>query len=252
MTGSSTGGALVLVHPSPDVLAHAVAGRLLAALADAQAQRGVAHVSLTGGTIGTKALAAVAASPARDSVDWSRVHVWWSDERFLPAGDPERNATQAEEALLRHLPLDRSLVHVPPASDGPDGDDPDVAAARYAAALAAAADGAEVPAFDVLLLGMGPDGHVASLFPHHPGLARDDSSVVGVRESPKPPPVRLSFTFGALARARAVWLVAAGAEKAAAVARGVAGGDVAETPAAGAHGTETTLWLVDAAAAGEL
>ena len=252
MTASSTGPALVVVHPTPDVLAHAVAGRLLAALADAQALRGVAHVSLTGGTIGTKALAAVAASPARDSVDWSRVHVWWSDERFLPAGDPERNATQAEEALLRHLPLDRALVHVPPASDGPDGDDPDAAAARYAAALAAAADGAEVPAFDVLLLGMGPDGHVASLFPQHPGLARDDSSVVGVRESPKPPPLRVSFTFGALARARQVWVVASGAEKAGAVARGVAGGDVAQTPAAGVRGTERTLWLVDEAAAADL
>jgi 6-phosphogluconolactonase len=102
------------------------------------------------------------------------------------------------------------------------------------------------------MLGMGPDGHVASLFPHHPGLARDDSSVVGIRESPKPPPLRLSFTFGAIARARQVWLVAAGAEKAAAVAHGVAAGDVAETPAAGVFGTDRTLWLVDEAAAAEL
>ena len=244
--------ALVVRHPSPDVLAHAAAARLLAAVADAQALRGEAHVSLTGGTIGGKTLAAVAASPARDAVDWSRVHLWWSDERFLPAGDPERNATQAQDALLGQLPLDPAKVHLPPASDGPDGDDLDRAAARYAAELAAAAGGAEVPAFDVLLLGMGPDGHVASLFPQHPGLARDDSSVVGIRESPKPPPLRVSFTFGAIARARQVWLVAAGAEKAAAVARGVAGGDVSQTPAAGVHGTEATLWLVDQAAAADL
>nr|WP_246314314.1 6-phosphogluconolactonase [Kineococcus aurantiacus] len=237
-------------------MASATAGRLLAAIADAQAARGVAHVSLTGGTIGGKTLAAVASSPARDAVDWGRVHFWWSDERFLPTGDPERNATQAQEALLTALQegpgLDLATVHYPPATDGPDGDDLDTAAARYAAELLRFGAGAEAPEFDVLLLGMGPDGHVASLFPHHPGLGRDDSSVVGVRESPKPPPLRVSFTFGAIARAREVWLVASGAEKAAAVARGVAAGDVAQTPAAGVAGTERTLWLVDEAAAADL
>ncbi|PRY18012.1 6-phosphogluconolactonase [Kineococcus rhizosphaerae] len=243
---------LVVRHESPEVLAAATAGRLLAAIADAQAARGLAHVSLTGGTIGGKTLAAVAASPARESVDWKRVHLWWSDERFLPAGDPERNATQAQDALLGALDLDPATVHLPPASDGPDGDDLDAAAARYAAELLQFGAGAEAPEFDVLLLGMGPDGHVASLFPHHAGLGRDDSSVVGVRESPKPPPLRVSFTFGAIARARQVWLVAAGAEKAAAVARGVAAGDVSETPAAGVFGTERTLWLIDQAAATDL
>lgn len=243
---------LVVQHPTPDLLASATAGRLLAAIADAQAARGVAHVSLTGGTIGGKTLAAVASSPARDSVDWKKVHFWWSDERFLATGDAERNATQAQDALLSVLDLDLATVHYPPALDGPDGDDLDAAAARYAAELLQFGQGAEVPAFDVLLLGMGPDGHVASLFPQHPGLARDDSSVVGVRESPKPPPLRVSFTFGAIARARQVWLVAAGAEKAAAVARGVAAGDVSETPAAGVFGTERTLWLVDSTAAADL
>lgn len=243
---------LIVRHSTPDLLAAATAGRLLAAIADAQAARGVAHVSLTGGTIGGKTLAAVASSPARDSVDWKRVHFWWSDERFLATGDPERNATQAQEALLGALDLDLTTVHYPPAVDGPDGDDLDAAAARYAAELLQHGDGAEVPAFDVLLLGMGPDGHVASLFPHHAGLGRDDSSVVGVRESPKPPPLRVSFTFGAIARARQVWLVASGAEKAPAVSRGVAAGDVSETPAAGVFGTDRTLWLVDSAAASDL
>ncbi|MGI4896580.1 MAG: 6-phosphogluconolactonase, partial [Janthinobacterium lividum] len=103
---------LVVVHPTPDVLAHATAGRLLTAIADAQAVRGLAHVSLTGGTIGGKTLAAVASSPARDSVDWTRVHVWWSDERFLPTGDPERNATQAQDALLSQLPLTAATLHL--------------------------------------------------------------------------------------------------------------------------------------------
>ncbi|MEZ0163595.1 6-phosphogluconolactonase [Kineococcus sp. LSe6-4] len=245
-------GTSVVRYATPDLLAAATADRLLSALADAQAARGTAHVALTGGTIGGRTLAAVAAAATRDAVDWRRVHFWWSDERFLPTGDPERNATQAQDALLDALDLDLSTVHYPPATDGPDGDDLDAAAARYAAELLQHGEGAEVPAFDVLLLGMGPDGHVASLFPAHPGLARDESSVVGIRESPKPPPLRVSFTFGAIARARQVWLVAAGAEKAAAVARGVAAGDVSETPAAGVAGTERTLWLIDEAAAGDL
>ncbi|MFB9376389.1 6-phosphogluconolactonase [Kineococcus gynurae] len=244
--------ARVVVAPDKEALAVAVAARLLTTLADAIAERGRAHVSLTGGSIGVAALAAVADSPARSTVDWSRVHLWWSDERFLPAGDPDRNATQAREALLDALPLDPATVHEPPASDGVDGDDPGAAAARYAAELAAQGEGAETPEFDVLLLGMGPDGHVASLFPGHEGLARDESSVVAIRDSPKPPPTRLSFTFGALHRARRVWLVAAGGEKAPAVARGVGGDDPSSTPAAGVHGSLETLWLLDAAAAADL
>jgi len=105
-----------------------------------------------------------------------------------------------------------------------------------------------VPEFDVLLLGMGPDGHVASLFPGHDGLAARGATV-GVHGSPKPPPDRVSLTFDALRRAREVWVVAAGAEKAAQAAAALAGGAVTDVPAAGARGTERTLWLLDAAAA---
>ena len=248
----SAPAARVVVHPSADVLAAAVAARLLTALADAQAERGEVHVVLTGGTIGVRSLAAVASSPARDVVDWSRVHVWWGDERHLPAGDPDRNATQAQEALLRHLPLRPEHVHLPPASDGPSGDDVEAAARAYAAELAAAAGGADVPEFDVLLLGVGPDGHVASLFPGQDAVHESGRSVVGVPDSPKPPPARTSLTFPAIGRARQVWLVAAGAEKAQAVASGVGGADVSATPAAGARGREATLWLLDAAAAQQL
>ncbi|GAB7189681.1 6-phosphogluconolactonase [Kineococcus sp. NUM-3379] len=255
MSGRHSAGpaaARVLVHPDADVLAHAVAARLLTALADAQADHGEAHVVLTGGTIGVRSLAAVAASAARDAVDWSRVHVWWGDERHLPAGDAERNSTQAAEALLRHVPLREENVHTPPASDGPAGGDVDAAAAAYAAELAAAAGGEGVPAFDVLLLGVGPDGHVASLFPGQEFVHESGRTVVGVPDSPKPPPARISLTLPAIGRARQVWLVAAGAEKAAAVAAGIGGADVSATPAAGAGGTGGTLWLLDAAAAQEL
>ncbi|MFE5309178.1 6-phosphogluconolactonase [Isoptericola sp. NPDC056605] len=254
---------LVVVHPDPAVLAEAAAARLLTRLLDVQSVRTPVHAVLTGGTVGIKTLEAVAASPLRAAVDWSGVHLWWGDERFLPDGDPDRNETQARAALVDSLVAESGLpgahVHAMPARgavlDGDTVETPEQSAAAYAAELAAfapspAADSQEpaVPEFDVLLLGMGPDGHVASLFPGHDGLSARGATV-GVHGSPKPPPERVSLTFDALRRAREVWVVAAGAEKAAQAAAALAGGAVTDVPAAGAHGTEGTLWLLDAAAA---
>ncbi|GAA3822456.1 6-phosphogluconolactonase [Cellulomonas soli] len=243
----------VVVHPDANVLAAATAARLLTHLVDTQSHRAPVHAVLTGGTVGIATLAAVAASPARDAVDWSQVHLWWGDERFLPDGDPDRNETQARGALLTALgeALPSANVHAVPAL-GPDVPTPEVAAERYASELASfATDGAEVPTFDVLMLGMGPDGHVASLFPGHVALGASGVATVGVHGSPKPPPLRVSLTFEALRAARQVWVVAAGAEKADAVASALADAPVSLTPAAGAYGTERTLWLVDAAAVSE-
>jgi len=242
----------VFVHATGDLLASAAAARTVTRLADAVAARGRAHLVLTGGGIGTKVMAAIAASPARDAVDWRLVDLWWGDERFEVTGDPERNETGARSALLDHLALDPSRVHVIPGPDGPDGDDPAAAAARYAAELAAAADGgASVPAFDVLMLGIGPEGHVASIFPDSPA-AHAGGTVVAVRNSPKPPPTRISLTFGALQAAREVWVLASGAEKAEAVAEAVSGVSQVKLPAAGARGRERTLFLLDEAAAAKL
>ena len=152
----------------------------------------MASVVLTGGGIGTKVLAELAAAPARDAVDWRRVEVWWGDERFLPTGDPERNETGARTALLDHVEVLPGHVHPMPGPDGPDGPNPEAAADRYASELRAAAqpqDRGGVPRFDVLMLGIGPDGHVASLFPGAPALYEEDRTVVAVRGAPKPPPV---------------------------------------------------------------
>ncbi|MFS0702995.1 6-phosphogluconolactonase [Cellulomonas sp. 179-A 9B4 NHS] len=244
----------VVLHPDAEVLAAATAARLLTRLVDLQSHRAPLHVVLTGGTVGTATLRAVAASPARAAVDWSQVHLWWGDERFLPDGDPERNETQAREALVDALgdALPAANVHAVPArSDAvPDAD---AAARAYRAELAAhAPEGARAPVPDVLLLGVGPDGHVASLFPGKQTLHEQRDLVVAEHDSPKPPPERVSLTFPVIRSAREVWLVAAGAEKAPAVARGLAGDDVTTTPAAGAVGTERTLWLLDVAAAQDL
>ena len=245
----------VVVYRDGPLLAQAAAARLVTGLTDAFAARGGASVVLTGGGIGTKVLAELAAAPARDAIDWPHLDIWWGDERFVPAGDPDRNETGARSALLDHVDVDPARVHVMPGPDGPDGDDPDAAAARYAAALAAAAQGqGPVPAFDVLMLGIGPEGHVASLFPGLPALT-DDRPVVAVRNSPKPPPIRLSLTLPSLQAARETWILASGEEKADAVALAISG-DGAQgsepVPAAGARGRERTLFLLDSAAAAKV
>jgi 6-phosphogluconolactonase len=242
--------AMVVVHADPDVLAEAVAARLLIRLVDAQAARGVATVVLTGGRVAAKVYRAVAASPARDAVDWSRVDVWWGDERFLPSGDPERNETQARATLLEALPLDPARVHPMPALNG----DPEAAAARYAEELAASArpGHARLPHFDLLLLGVGEDGHVASIFPEHPAVY-ETRPVAGVRGSPKPPPNRITLTLPAINTASEVWLIAAGAEKASVIGAALTGraGPV-QLPASGVQGVERTLWLLDRTAAGDV
>jgi 6-phosphogluconolactonase len=141
-----------------------------------------------------------------------------------------------------------------PGPDGPDGDDPEAAAERYASELAAATqpeDHASVPSFDVLMLGIGPEGHVASLFPGMPAVY-DNRPIVAVRGSPKPPPVRISFTFPSIQAAREVWILASGEEKASAVALALSGPGPVQLPAAGARGRQRTLFLIDEAAAAKL
>jgi 6-phosphogluconolactonase len=238
---------VVVVVPDADILASAVAARLVVKIIDAQAERGTAGIVLTGGRVAAKVLRSVQELPASGAVDWSRVDLWWGDERFLPAGDPDRNETQAREALLDALPLDPARVHAMPASDGPDGDDAEAAAARYARELAAAAQpGSELPHFDVLMLGVGEDGHVASIFPEHPG-GDATGSVAAVHNSPKPPPTRTSLTMSTIRSAAEVWLIAAGKDKAEAVGTAIEGAQ--RLPAARAAGTAKTLWLLDLAAA---
>lgn len=242
------------VHADAEVLAETVAARLLVRLVDAQARRGRADVVLTGGRIAAQVYRAVAASPVRGAVDWSRVDLWWGDERFLPAGHADRNETQARAALLEAVPLDPARIHPMPASDAPEGDDPEAAAARYAAELAAAgaAAGARLPHFDVLLLGVGEDGHVASLFPGHPVTA-ERRPVAAVRHSPKPPPVRTTLTLPTINTAEEVWLIASGAGKADAVRAALSPAvDASPVPAARVRGTSRTRWLLDRPAAQHL
>jgi 6-phosphogluconolactonase len=241
----------VFVYSDKQTLADTIAERLLVKLARFIAARGEATIVLTGGTMGSASLAAVNASPRRDSVDWSRVNIWWGDERWLPDADPERNDTQAREALLAHVPLDPDRVHPFPASD--DGLELDAAAVEYARELKAhAPDGLDYPAFDITFLGVGPDGHIASLFPEREGIRDTEHTVIPVRNSPKPPPERLSLTLPVINSSERIWLMLAGTDKASPLGLALADASVFEVPVSGAHGRRSTKFLVDRDAAAEV
>lgn len=247
-------GPHVVVHRDPDTLAAAAAARLATRLVDVQSARRVATVVLTGGGTGIALLRQLARGPVRDAVDWSRVEFFWGDERFLEPGHPDRNETQARDALLDHVPVDPARVHPMPAGD-PARDDVEQAARDYAADLAALTspeDHGPVPRFDVCLLGMGEEGHVGSIFPTSPAVYETERSVVAVHNCPKPPPVRITLTLPAIRASGEVWLVTTGAAKAAAVSMALGSAGEVALPAAGARGRSRTLWLLDRAAAGKL
>lgn len=242
-----------LIHPDRQSVADAAGGMLIEGVVEAVAVHGVAHVALTGGSMGSLVLASVHDHPAATRVDWNKVHFWWGDERFLPTGDPDRNETGNRVALLDDLDIEPTNIH-PIAGPGSDGiTSADESARKYAVELAGLAlPGDRSPVFDVVLLGVGPDGHIASLFPGRSELTIRDRSTAAVTGSPKPPPTRVTLTLPTLRSARAVLFVVSGPDKATAVRRGIEGDDVARTPAAGVLGLEQTWWLVDEAAASEL
>jgi 6-phosphogluconolactonase len=234
----------VEVQPDAGALATAVAGELLSRLADAQAAGSDPQIALTGGGIAEAVHRELARLSPASGVDWSRVVVWWGDERFVPRYSNDRNARGAREAFLDSVGA--TQVHEMPATE--DAADVDAAATAYSATVREHGAGE----FDVVMLGLGPDGHVASLFPGHPAL--DAAGIaVGVTGSPKPPPERVSLTFAALNRARSVWFLVSGEPKAPAVAAALAPeGDLHATPARGVAGAEETIWFLDHEAASRL
>jgi 6-phosphogluconolactonase len=238
-------------YPDSDALVAAVGDRLADEIVSAVDFRGRANIVLTGGGTGIKLLARLGAHDER--IDWSKVRVFFGDERYVPEADDERNDKQAREALLNRIDIPTANVHAMPAADGEFGDDLDAAALAYEQVLAGQADQDEpTPVFDVHLLGMGPEGHVNSLFPHTPAVRETSRLVVGVPDSPKPPPQRITLTLPAIQRSREVWLVVSGDGKAEAVAAAVGGADPDDWPAAGAVGREATVWFLDEAAASQL
>ncbi|MBC2681595.1 6-phosphogluconolactonase [Corynebacterium anserum] len=218
---------------------------------------GVVRVVLTGGTVGIETLRQIllldhaAKTSAEDfpitTVDWNRVLVFFGDERFLPTGNPDRNDTQAFNALLRHIDIPRSNVFpfsAPQPGEAFDGENLDLAAESYCRVL-----GREAPeGFDIHLLGMGPEGHVNSLFPQTPELLSPTALVQSVRGCPKPPAERVTLTLDAIATARRVWLIVAGKEKKEAAVHAADRDSSGDWPAGMVQGADHTILWVDHAA----
>lgn len=200
----------------------------VALINQAIADNGCAQVVLTGGSNGIGLLAALKDA---EIADWSKVHVYFGDERNVPVSDPESNEGQAREALLGQVEIPEENIH------GMGLGDVDLARAaqKYEELIG------QVKEFDLHLLGMGGEGHINSLFPHSEAVAETQRLVVAVKNSPKPPAERVSLTLPAIARAKKVWLLVSGAEKAEAAQQVIDRADPAEWPAAGAEGKEETV-----------
>lgn len=238
----------VVISAGAETLASDVAERLIVRLIRRSLAGKTSHLVLTGGNIGTDVLRAAGAHPRRAEVDWSTVHLWWGDERFLPAGDPDRNDVGARAAFIDHIDIPRQNVH--PLAAAGEVADMDAAAEAYAAELARFGDEERAwPAFYLCFLGVGPDGHIASLFPDRPEIQVTDRTVVAVHDAPKPPSDRLSLTRPVLNSSRCVWLVVSGVDKASALGLALAGASYETVPAAGAKGRRRTLFFVDEDAA---
>lgn len=233
----------VLVHPDPQSLAASVAARFLTKVIDLLDEKERVEVCLTGGTMGEAVLTSIAGNPAREGIDWSRVGFWWGDERYVPRGDADRNDRQAQDALLGALPVPAENVHTYPA--------PGEHASIEAAADAYAAELGDT-VFDIIFLGVGSDGHVASLFPDHGTVLETSKTVVAELNSPKPPSERLSLTLPVINRSDRAWLVLAGADKAGALGLALADANVASVPVAGVQGRRRTVFFVDQGAAAEV
>lgn len=241
----------VEIFPDSEILVDAAGNRLIDTIQTAVAARGRALVVLTGGGNGIALLRHLGTHGQQ--IDWSKVHLFWGDDRYVPEDDDERNEKQARAALIDHVDIPSSQVHPMAASDSEFGSDLDAAALAYEQILAANAEpGDPAPNFDVHLLGMGPEGHINSLFPDSPAVRETTRMAVAVEDSPKPPPQRITLTLPAIQRSREVWLMVSGAAKADAVCAAIGGAAPVTIPAAGAVGLETTLWLLDEEAAAKL
>jgi 6-phosphogluconolactonase len=206
-------------------------------------------IALSGGSTPKRLYQLLAAPPLREAMPWQRVHLFWGDDRFVPWNDANSNYSMARDAMIAHVPIPPANVHGIPVEGTPQS-----AAEQYERALKAYY-GADMldparPLFDVVLLGMGPDGHTASLFPGKPALDENRRWVAGVPEPGLSPFVpRVTLTYPAIESARSVAFVAAGADKTAMMRRVLAG--ERELPSARVTSAGELVWFVDRAARGE-
>jgi 6-phosphogluconolactonase len=218
------------IHPCADAeaVAQYAADAVVKAAASAIADRGVFHWVLAGGTTPKRCYELLCEA----DIDWAKVHIWFGDERCLPIGNAERNDLMADETLLNHVPIPSAQIHRMDAELGSE-----LAAERYAMLLA------DAPEMDLVLLGIGEDGHTASLFPGNSAL-NDPRLAIPVYHSPKPPSERVSMGYAVLNDARRCLIMVAGKGKADAISR-IRNGE--RLPVAQVSGSE---WLIDQDASG--
>lgn len=193
------------------------------------------HISLTGGRIGSL----ISQTLVQEFADNPRVHFWFSDERFVPSDSNERNDVGVSNIAKK--------CHLHRIAGSDRVDTPQQAALDYSAEIHRVLTSrfcSDNTLMDICILSIGPDGHIASLFPHHPSLAQT-LGVVAISDSPKPPAQRVTWTYPTINASRQVWLVATGSEKADAVAALRQGADVQSLPAVGAHGKQETRLYTD-------
>lgn len=238
----------VLIHPSKHSLVTSVSTLFLTQVKKTLAEQDTMHILLTGGTVGSAVLEAVKEHDETSPLDWTNVHFWWGDERFLDKHDQDRNETQSHKAFLDHIIIPKKNIHPFPARN--EIPNLDQAASWYEKELATwGSEGNCLPSFDITFLGVGPDGHIASLFPEHDGIHETTKTVVVEKNSPKPPPERLSLTRDALNSSQHIWLVLAGQDKASALGLALAKVSYSQVPAAGMRGKKDTVFFVDHEAA---
>lgn len=252
----------MVIYPTKKILVTAVATRLLLKISDLLTKQERVDVALTGGGTGIDVLRAANENTAQGIIEFPRVHFWFGDERFVQKDSDDRNAKQAREAwldsLVRNGLLPEENIHEMPA-DTRTRQEADVAPARtndeildaaaqtYNDELREALAGKDNPVLDIALFGVGPDGHFASLFPHHHAMQVHDPDVrvTGVSHSPKMPPLRLSLTLPFIQSTRYVWMVASGLTKADAVHSAIDHPGDPDIPSSFAAGRHQTLWMID-------
>ncbi len=236
----------VRVFADVNELSLGAAGAVVRTINDATRATGRCSLVLSGGTT-PRTLYGLLASRFRDQIPWEHVHVFWGDERYVPAGDPQSNYRMAKDTLLDHVPCPPANVHPMPTH----GSTPDAAARDYEATLRSYFAG-EPPQFDLVLLGLGPEGHTASLFPGSPALDERTRWVLAVT-APAEPPVRLTLTLPALTAAARTYFLVTGSNKTHALHHVLSGtADVNTFPAAGIRPTQgSVIWWVDRDAAAQ-
>ncbi|TCD54205.1 6-phosphogluconolactonase [Alloscardovia theropitheci] len=257
----------VLLYPDEKMLVNVVATRMLLRISDLLQLQDRVDIALTGGTDGIAVLEAASHNPLQDAIDFSRVHFWWGDERFVQADDADRNALQARQAwldtLVKNGKLPESNIHEMPADTRTRDDADNASDATNDDILAEAARSYQSEleyeigtegSLDIALFGVGPDGHFASLFPGRDEVLISDDSIkaVGVSHSPKMPPLRVSLTVPFIQQSESVWVFAAGERKADAVSRALGSADNHHVPSSYARGTQESLWMIDEAAASNI